>query len=210
MWEPLLGQLAGRAAATIVRFAARGGTPLLLGVIVGVATFVLATLDSRAIDAAFYTVCAQIFPVFVVALIVERRLADRLGLTENQWVAEAWEAFNQLAHPPSVPPDEYDRWEADWFERNADYHWVCATKYEDMTATARRLYRRRVAIESSTILFAVTALVIGQVASLLGVASGTTGSSVLYWLTTSMLAASFTVIVASAAGELFRGVAQGT
>jgi hypothetical protein len=194
----------------LIRFAVRGGTPLLLGLVAGIAAFVLAVLDDREITGSFYSVCAQVFPVFVVALVVEQRLADRLGITENEWVERSWSAWTAYTDPPSLPPDALAEYQEDWAEQYADYRWVAGEGFNDLTSAARSRYRRKVAVQSATILFVVLGLVIGEVAAILGVIDdGTTADSPLYAITTSMFAASFTAIVASAAGELFRGVARG-
>jgi hypothetical protein len=160
-----------------------------------------------SIDEGFYSLCAQIFPVFLVALVVERRVADRLGVSENEFVRQSWAAWRADGDIPNIPPDEVDDYLHEIEEEYSDYVWVLRLPREKVATEARNLYRRRVAVESGTVLFAVFALTAGQIASLVGLAAGGTGEgSPAYWFTTSMLAASFTVVVVSAAAELLRGV----
>jgi hypothetical protein len=174
-------------------------TPLFMGIGAGGLAFLLATADARSVPGEFYTTCAQIFPVFLVALVVEQRIADRLGQTENARITESLEARRLYL---DLPPDE-------WTARFApEYVWVLhEDRAEDVSSKARRMYRRELAAQSGTVLVIVAALVAGQICAVLGaIANGTDSSSTLYLLTSSMFAASFTAIVTSAAGELFRGV----
>ena len=194
----------------VLRFAARGGTPLLAGVVAGTVTSVLAWKDRGQIDVGFYSLCAQVFPVFVIALVIERGAAARVGTSENAWVRKVLRARSRWDNKPAAPPDAVERYIEDWGEQYEDYVWVRDVPGPELKHKARAMYRQKVAVASGTILFAVTALVVGQVASLVDLlAGGTSADSAAFLLTTSMLAAAFTVIVASAAGELFRGLVRG-
>jgi hypothetical protein len=178
--------------------------PLMTGFVVAVVIAILAVTASGTVPAEFYAVCAQVNPVFLVALVVEQRIAGRLSKTENQEAIAAEKAWTALQATRDLDIDEMKAQIEKWHDEWLDYWWVGIL--EDGTKineAARTRYRKALGIQSVTVVTAVATLLAGQVTSLVGVLNaGTETDGVLFPLTASMLAASFTVIVVSALGEL--------
>lgn len=62
------------------------GIAALVGLGTGLGALALAP---KHVDEAFYAAVGQILPVFLVALAVEQRLLDRLGVSEDDYAKRA-------------------------------------------------------------------------------------------------------------------------
>src|SRR4051794_10644106 len=70
----------------------------------GALAVIAAILYSESVPADFYGVCAQINPVFVVALLLDQRLADRLGGTVREYEKQALAAWEDIPDAVMVDP----------------------------------------------------------------------------------------------------------
>lgn len=200
-------------AVYLIRAAAGGGAPLLVGAVVAVVTGALTARDTGDIPQDFYTVTAQIAPVLLVALVVEQRVANRFGNTESDYArraVRAWEHHPER-HDPEASDAERESLMAEWRKRYAELTWVLDVKVrEELKPMGRKRYRRRVAIEAATVIVSVFALLVGQVTAILGVLdNGTSADSSLYILTAIALATAFAIIVVSALADLMGMVNKG-
>lgn len=176
--------------------------PGMLGWLAGFGGFITAWVAEGDIPAEFYAACAQVVPVFLIALVVEQRLADRLGISEDEWTTRGHDAWASIPRDPISAVPAWREWEARW----PDYKWVIRFDADDeREAEARRRYRRTAALQSRTVIYAVVALAACQVTSMVGVASnGTATASVIFLVTVSCLAGAATMIVVSALTEMLR------
>jgi hypothetical protein len=206
-------ELARLIAFYLVRASAGGGTPLLAGVAVAVVTGALTIGDTRDVPPDFYTVTAQIAPVLLVALVVEQRIANRFGSTEAEYArraVRAWE-HHPTRHDPDASREARKSLMTEWRTRYAELTWVRDIEdRKELKPTARKHYRRRVAVEAATVIVSVLALLVGQVAAILGVLdNGTSAEPSLFTLTATALATAFAIIVVSALVDLFSAVSKG-
>jgi hypothetical protein len=95
----------------------------------------------------------------------------------------------------------------DWYSEWPDYWWVDYTDADSVIKHARSRYRSVVAFRASTVTVAVVALVVGELFAISGlVRDGTSADDLAFPVTVTALAVSFIMIVASALGELVRGM----
>jgi len=156
----------------------------------GIVAAVLAMNTAHAdIEASFYDTIAQILPVFLVALAVEQKLIDRLGIVEDEYVKRA-----DLALDLAIGAEQADRAEdyiaAQEFQESLAseprFGWVRGYAdeliYQDDLAVraevagrARDRYRRERLNEALFVAIAIVALIVGEFAALGGMLHG--GSS---------------------------------
>lgn len=164
----------------------------------------------------FFAVAAQVFPVFIVALAVEQRLADRLGTTEEQYVRDANHALGLFV-------DAIQRYEEEDHEQalrlqNAGRgqrgsRWVEDVAYgiyegdpdeqAGFETQARDRYRMRRKAEIILVAGVIVLLLMGELVAIVGLLSDGTGSrSLCFLLTLGALVASFIVITLAAFRDL--------
>lgn len=154
-----------------------------LSLLLGLAS--AATASSTAathISGSFYGTIAQILPVFLVALAVEQRIVDRLGLTEDEYAKRANQALN-LAVGAALEFEAEERVKArelqESFDSQPEFRWVgqYATDFiyvndpeqqPDISALARTRYQRQRKNEAVFVGVAVALLLVGEGAALGG------------------------------------------
>jgi hypothetical protein len=174
--------------------------PLLYGLAGGGLAFLGALLYSGEVPKEFYATCAQIAPVFLVALIVEQRLADQFASAEK-WEKDAEMAWQEARNLQSSEGDYVY-----WIQRWPDHEYVAGIKDAvKMRFRAREEFRAKQGAYAVKILMPVVALSVAQVCAIVGITQGaTTSANVCFILTAAALAASFFLIVTSAVPELMR------
>jgi hypothetical protein len=152
---------------------------IVVGVIAGgIAMFTA----SPQIPAGFYNTIAQILPVFLVALVVEQKLVDRLGLTEEQYAQRAQQSLDiAVGAAIEYEGENYSRAREleESFDSQPEFTWVGRYASEfiyvddpdqqpDIPAMARRRYRRQRSNEAIFVGSVVLLLIIGEGAALGG------------------------------------------
>jgi hypothetical protein len=152
-----------------------------LGVGVGAALIAMETASAR-ISAGFYNTIAQILPVFLVALAVEQKLVDRLGLTEDEYAERANQSMT-IAVGASIEyeGENYPRARElqESFDSQPEFAWVAPyiddflylddpEQQADISAMARKRYRRQRSNEATFVAAAVGLLIVGEGAALGG------------------------------------------
>jgi hypothetical protein len=187
---------------------------LALGIIAG---FVAMSTAAEKIEVSFYDTIAQILPVFLVALAVEQRLIDRLGISEEEYVKGADRALSLGAGAEQADMvEEYvaaQELQAS-FDSQPQFGWVRAyidefvhgddpRRRAEITEEARRRYRRARGNEAVFVAVAVAALIIGEAAALGGMLQGgTTRCSVYLGLTTASTVSVVVALTLSGGREL--------
>jgi len=154
-----------------------------LSLFLGLAAAVAASSTAAAhIPSSFYSTIAQILPVFLVALAVEQRIVDRLGLTENEYAARANRALD-LAIGAALEFEAEEKVKAreleESFDSQPEFRWVgkYATdaiyiddpdQQPDISALARSRYQRQRKNEAVFVGVAVALLLVGEGAALMG------------------------------------------
>lgn len=156
---------------------------VILGAIAGLVTGVVAMATaSPQISAGFYGTIAQILPVFLVALVVEQKLVDRLGLTEDEYVQRAQQSLD-IAVGAGI---EYElenyvkaRELEESFDSQPEFAWVGSHAIDfmhmtdpdqqpDISAKARARYKRQRSNEAIFVGGIVLLLLIGEGSALGG------------------------------------------
>jgi hypothetical protein len=195
------------------------GLGLLIGLIAGAVAFV--TAEGR-ISVELFAVAAQVFPVFLVALAVEQRLADRLGTSEDQYVEDAGKAV-ELFVEAIISYENGDEEEALRLQNAArgrrETRWVESVAYDvyegppeeqfGFDDEARKRYRARRRSELSLVVGVILLLVVGELVALVGLISNGAGAhSAWFLITTWALVATFVVITLMAFRELLPPIEQ--
>lgn len=197
---------------------------LVLALIFGCVAAAIAwwAADGRA-SSDFYGVAAQTLPVFLVALAVEHRLLNRLGMSEEAYAREAQATFElglqgRSAYENNDPTFiEFSRqldarpkfkWVMDHVEEayqgvpSEDQH------YGPVDAAARRRFasiRRGQARWSGGVILLLT---VGLVAAFTGLAAdGSSTACAYFWLTAVATCATFLVIALTALREVVEDLA---
>jgi hypothetical protein len=152
---------------------------LTLGVVAG---FLSMWTASHDIPGEFYNTIAQILPVFLVALAVEQKLVDRLGLSEDEYAERADRALNlAIGARIAFEGEEIKRAREleESFDSQPEFQWVGRyagdfvyiddpEQQPDVLAIARTRYRRQRGNEAVFVGAAVLLLIIGEGAALFG------------------------------------------
>ena len=158
-----------------------GVVAISLGVGVAAALAAMATAATR-ISANFYSTIAQILPVFLVALAVEQKLVDRLGLSEDQYAERANQSITiAVGAAVEYQQENYSRARElqESFDSQPEFGWV--TQYvddflyvddpeqqADISAMARKRYQRQRDNETAFVGMTVALLIVGEGAALGG------------------------------------------
>jgi hypothetical protein len=165
------------------------------GVALGaVAALIAMETAHRHVDVSFYDTIAQILPVFLVALAVEQKLIDRLGITEDEYVKRADRALDL-----AISAEQADREEEyiaaqefqDSFDSEPRFAWVHGyvdevlyesnpTARAEVAVKARDRYRRERLNEALFVAIAIMALIVGESAALGGMLHGGSSRCSLY------------------------------
>lgn len=193
-----------------------------LSVGLGVLAAVVASCTAAdQISEEFYATIAQVLPVFLIALAVEQRLIDRLGMSEEEYVQRAGQALDlavrsQIAWE-DLNEDEARRLET-LFDSQREFAWVGRPAMEfvppgdpeqlpDIGLMASRRYRNRRRNEAVFLISAIGLLVFGEGAALGGMLQGgTTRCSVYLWIAVMSTVATFLAITLGGARELINSI----
>lgn len=146
---------------------------------------------AQPVPAGFYNTIAQILPVFLVALAVEQKLVDRLGMNEDEYVARANQSLGIAVEALwKHESQEYSRARElqESFDSRPQFAWVDAhtsdflyvgdpSQEADISAEARARYQRLRTNEIVFVLATVLLLIVGEMAALGGMLQGGTPSS---------------------------------
>ncbi len=167
----------------------------IVGTVLGVAAGAVAMNTAHAnLEASFYDTIAQILPVFLVALAVEQKLIDRLGIVEDEYVKRADRALDlAIAAEQADRAGEYIVAQEfqDSFDSEPRFGWVRgyvdeliygddASVRAGVAAQARDHYRRERLNEALFVAIAITALIVGECAALGGMLQGGSSRCSLY------------------------------
>lgn len=194
----------------------------VLSIALGLIAAVVATYTAAdEISETFYATIAQVLPVFLIALAVEQRLVDRLGMSEEEYARRANQALH-LAVKSQIAWEGLDEEEAKrletLFDSQREFAWVGLPAMEfvfpgdpeqlpDIELMARRRYRNRRRNEAVFVIAAIVLLVFGEGAALGGMLQGGTMRCSPYLTITVMsTVGTFLAITLGGARELARSI----
>jgi hypothetical protein len=195
---------------------------LVLGI--AVALGVALAADGRA-GSDLYGVAAQTLPVFLIALAVEQRLLNRLGMTEEAYVREA-SAMLDLGVRASFAQEEGDPAFIalrEMWDSRPRFHWVAPfvdeevqgvpeehRVYGSLEVAARRRFSAARRGQARWSAGAIVLLTVGLFGALSGLAAGGTPTRCIYfWLTVTTFPATFFLIALTAIREVLEDLALG-
>lgn len=159
----------------------------VLSLVLGVLTAVVASRTAASdVSEDFYATIAQVLPVFLIALAVEQRLVDRLGMSEEEYALRANQALD-LAVRSQIAWEDLDEEKAKrletLFDSQREFAWVGRPAMEflhpgdpeqlpDIELMARWRYRSRRRNEAVFLITAIVLLVLGEGAALGGLLQG--------------------------------------
>jgi hypothetical protein len=183
----------------------------------------VASAANGEVSAEFYGIAAQTLPVFLIALAVEQRFLNRIGMNEDAYVREAI-AMRDLGVQGSLAQEdgapEFIELSQLWDSRPR-FHWVAPfvdeeiqgipedqRAYASLEAAARRRFaatRRGQARWSGAV---IVLLALGLLGALSGLASDGTGVACVYfWLTSVTFSATFFLIALTAVRDVIEDLA---
>ena len=191
---------------------------VVFSVAVGIAAAIGGSvIAEHDVKADFYAVIAQVLPVFLVALVVEQRLVDRLGMSEDEYAKRAEHSAGlaveaQIAYESEEA--ERGRQVENLFDSQPEFAWVGRHAMDmvfpdaiggepDIEGMARTRYRQRRRNEAVFVIATVALLVLGEGTALAGlITDGTSRCSGLFWVAVASTTATFLAITLGGMKEL--------
>jgi hypothetical protein len=199
---------------------------LVCSLALGIAAAVgVALAADGAVAADLYAVAAQTLPVFLIALAVEQRLLNRLGMSEEAYTREAT-AMLELGVRGSLAQEEGDPAFIElsqMWESRPRFHWVAPfvdeevqgipedqRTYGSVEVAARQRFTAARRGQARWSAGAIVLLTLGLFGSLSGLAAdGTSTGCVYFWLTATTFPATFFLIALTAVREVVEDLALG-